>query len=117
MTEFGKAKAEIVNEKTLADQWTRLSSYDLDYTDSRGETHRLKREIYHRTPAACILLCACCLLHPAACILPPAVCGSLCHNCLRGLFGRRAQHATSREPRLGWIHPVDGCSERAQVHQ
>ena len=56
MTEFGKAKAEIVNEKTLADQWTRLSSYDLDYTDSRGETHRLKREIYHRTPAACILL-------------------------------------------------------------
>lgn len=56
MTEFGKAKAEIVNEKTLADQWTRLSSYDLDYTDSHGETHRLKREIYHRTPAACILL-------------------------------------------------------------
>ncbi|NTF41524.1 NUDIX domain-containing protein [Rhizobium rhizogenes] len=56
MTEFGKAKAEIVNEKTLADQWTRLSSYDLDYTDSRGEKHRVKREIYHRTPAACILL-------------------------------------------------------------
>jgi len=56
MTKFGKAKAEIVNEKTLADQWTRLSSYDLDYTDSHGETHRLKREIYHRTPAACILL-------------------------------------------------------------
>lgn len=56
MTEFGKAKAEIVNEKTLADQWTRLSNYDLDYTDSHGETHRLKREVYHRTPAACILL-------------------------------------------------------------
>lgn len=56
MSEFGKAKAEIVSEKTLADQWTRLSSYDLDYTDSRGEKHRLKREIYHRTPAACILL-------------------------------------------------------------
>ncbi|MGV1758085.1 NUDIX domain-containing protein [Rhizobium sp. A22-96] len=56
MTEFGKAKAEIVNEKTLADQWTRLSSYDLDYTDSRGEKHRVKREVYHRTPAACILL-------------------------------------------------------------
>jgi nudix-type nucleoside diphosphatase (YffH/AdpP family) len=56
MSEFGKAKAEIVNEKTLADQWTRLSSYDVDYTDSRGEKHRLKREIYHRTPAACILL-------------------------------------------------------------
>jgi len=56
MSEFGKAKAEIVNEKTLADQWTRLSSYDVDYTDSRGEKHRLKREIYHRTSAACILL-------------------------------------------------------------
>ncbi|MFT4003855.1 MAG: NUDIX domain-containing protein [Rhizobium sp.] len=56
MTGFGKAKAEIVGEKTLADQWTRLSSFEVDYTDSRGETHRLKREIYHRTPAACILL-------------------------------------------------------------
>lgn len=56
MSEFGKAKAEIVSEKTLADQWTRLSSYDLDYTDSHGEKHRLKREVYHRTPAACILL-------------------------------------------------------------
>ncbi|MBM7049424.1 MULTISPECIES: NUDIX domain-containing protein [Rhizobium] len=56
MSEFGKAKAEIVSEKTLADQWTRLSSYDVDYTDSHGEKHRLKREIYHRTPAACTLL-------------------------------------------------------------
>lgn len=56
MTGFGKAKAEIVGEKTLADQWTRLSSFDVDYTDSRGEKHRLKREVYHRTPAACILL-------------------------------------------------------------
>lgn len=56
MSEFGKAKAEIVSEKTLADQWTRLSSYEVDYTDSHGEKHRLKREIYHRTPAACILL-------------------------------------------------------------
>ena len=56
MSEFGKAKAEIVSERTLADQWTRLSSYEVDYTDSHGEKHRLKREIYHRTPAACILL-------------------------------------------------------------
>ncbi|TXH80840.1 MAG: NUDIX domain-containing protein [Rhizobium sp.] len=56
MSEFGKAKAEIVSEKTLADQWTRLSRVEIDYTDSRGETHRLRREIYHRTPAACILL-------------------------------------------------------------
>jgi len=56
MTKFEKAKAEIVNERTLANQWTRLSSFDLDYTDSQGEKHRLKREVYQRTPAACILL-------------------------------------------------------------
>ncbi|NTI28245.1 NUDIX domain-containing protein [Rhizobium rhizogenes] len=56
MNKFEKAKVEIVSEKTLSDQWTRLSNYDIDYTDSSGETHRLKREIYHRTPAACILL-------------------------------------------------------------
>ncbi|MDL2404555.1 NUDIX domain-containing protein [Rhizobium calliandrae] len=56
MSKFDKAKVEIVNEKTLSDQWTRLSSFDIDYTDSAGETHRLEREIYHRTPAACILL-------------------------------------------------------------
>ncbi len=46
----------IVGEKTLSDEWTRLSSYTLDYTDRSGETHRLKREVYHRTLAACILL-------------------------------------------------------------
>ncbi|PST21080.1 ADP-ribose pyrophosphatase [Rhizobium sp. JAB6] len=56
MSKFEKARAEIVSEKTLADQWTRLSTFELDYTDSRGEKHRLKREVYHRTPAACILL-------------------------------------------------------------
>jgi nudix-type nucleoside diphosphatase (YffH/AdpP family) len=56
MTKFEKAKAEIVSEKTLADQWTRLSTFEIDYTDSQGEKHRLKREVYHRTPAACILL-------------------------------------------------------------
>ncbi|MFB2562572.1 NUDIX domain-containing protein [Rhizobium sp. IMFF44] len=56
MSEFEKAKAEIVSERTLADQWTRLSTFEVDYTDSQGEKHRLKREVYHRTPAACILL-------------------------------------------------------------
>jgi len=56
MSKFDKAKVEIVSEKTLSNQWTRLSSFDIDYTDSMGETHRVKREIYHRTPAACILL-------------------------------------------------------------
>ncbi len=56
MSKFEKAKAEIVSERTLADQWTRLSTFEVDYTDSQGEKHRLKREVYHRTPAACILL-------------------------------------------------------------
>ncbi|MEF0939251.1 NUDIX domain-containing protein [Rhizobium sp. BR 362] len=56
MNKFEMAKVEIVSEKTLSDQWTRLSTFDIDYTDSTGETHRVKREIYHRTPAACILL-------------------------------------------------------------
>ncbi|MDP9808611.1 nudix-type nucleoside diphosphatase (YffH/AdpP family) [Rhizobium tibeticum] len=56
MTKFEKAKVEIVHEKTLSNGWTRLSGYQIDYTDSDGETHRLKREVYHRTPAATILL-------------------------------------------------------------
>ncbi|CAN7233069.1 NUDIX domain-containing protein [Rhizobium sp. LjRoot258] len=56
MTKFQKAKVEIADEKTLSNGWTRLSGYQIDYTDSDGETHRLKREVYHRTPAATILL-------------------------------------------------------------
>jgi len=56
MTKFDKAKAEIVDEKTLSSGWTRLSGFQIDYTDSEGETHRLQREVYHRTPAATILL-------------------------------------------------------------
>jgi ADP-ribose pyrophosphatase len=56
MTKFAKAKAEIVGETTLSEGWTRLSTYEVDYTDSDGATHRLHREVYHRTPAATILL-------------------------------------------------------------
>ncbi|MDQ0562106.1 nudix-type nucleoside diphosphatase (YffH/AdpP family) [Rhizobium mesoamericanum] len=56
MTKFDKAKAEIVDERILANGWTRLSNFQIDYTDSDGETHRLQREVYHRTPAATILL-------------------------------------------------------------
>ncbi|MBB3310884.1 ADP-ribose pyrophosphatase [Rhizobium sp. BK196] len=51
-----KAKVEIVGKATLSDGWTKLVGYQLDYTDRKGETHRLPREVYHRTPAACILL-------------------------------------------------------------
>ncbi len=56
MTKFEKAGVKIVSKTTLSKGWTELSSYDIDYTASDGETHRLKREIYHRTPAATILL-------------------------------------------------------------
>ena len=51
-----KANVEIVGKKTLFDGWTKLVGYELDFTDREGETHRLSREVYHRTPAACILL-------------------------------------------------------------
>lgn len=51
-----KNRVKIVDDVTLSEGWTRLSSVELDYTDRSGETHRLKREIFHRTPAACILL-------------------------------------------------------------
>jgi ADP-ribose pyrophosphatase len=49
-------RVKIVSDTTLSQGWTRLSDYQLDYTDRNGETQRIKREIYHRTPAACILL-------------------------------------------------------------
>lgn len=55
MTDRGD-RVKIVGEKTLSDGWTRLSAYELDYTDRQGERHHLHREIYHRTEAACILL-------------------------------------------------------------
>jgi len=51
-----KSRVKIVGEETLSNGWTRLSSYLLDYIDRKGATQRLKREVYHRTPAACILL-------------------------------------------------------------
>jgi ADP-ribose pyrophosphatase len=47
---------KIVAETTLSQGWTRLSSYELDYTDRHGDSHRIHREVFHRTPAACILL-------------------------------------------------------------
>jgi len=49
-------RVTIASETTLSEGWTRLSNYEIDYTDRDGDTHRLHREIYHRTPAACILL-------------------------------------------------------------
>jgi len=49
-------RVKIVSDTTLSQGWTRLSDYQLDYTDRNGETKRIKREVFHRTPAACILL-------------------------------------------------------------
>lgn len=49
-------RVKIVSDTTLSEGWTRLSSYDVDYKASSGETQRLKREIYHRGQAAAILL-------------------------------------------------------------
>jgi ADP-ribose pyrophosphatase len=49
-------RVKIVSDTTLSQGWTRLSEYEIDYTDRKGATHRLKREIFNRTPAACILL-------------------------------------------------------------
>ncbi|MGO7421931.1 ADP-ribose pyrophosphatase, partial [Rhizobium ruizarguesonis] len=42
-----KSRVKIVSEDTLSNGWTRLSSYLLDYIDSKGATQRLKREVYH----------------------------------------------------------------------
>jgi ADP-ribose pyrophosphatase len=52
----GNDRVSIVSEETLSDGWTRLSSYELDYTDGDGDTQRMHREIYHRGEAAAILL-------------------------------------------------------------
>ncbi|OWV89611.1 ADP-ribose pyrophosphatase [Rhizobium leguminosarum bv. trifolii] len=51
-----KSRVKIVSAETLSNGWTKLSSYLLDYIDRKGATQRLKREVYHRTHAACILL-------------------------------------------------------------
>ncbi|OHV20656.1 NUDIX domain-containing protein [Rhizobium sp. RMa-01] len=51
-----KSRVKIVSAETLSNGWTKLSSYLLDYIDRKGATQRLKREVYHCTPAACILL-------------------------------------------------------------
>lgn len=49
-------RVKIVSEKTLSEGWTRLSAYELDYTDSKGKSQIMEREIYHRGEAAAILL-------------------------------------------------------------
>ncbi len=49
-------RVKIARQDTLSDGWTKLSNYELDYTDRDGVSHRIHREIYHRGEAAAILL-------------------------------------------------------------
>lgn len=56
MSKLENAKVEIVEDKTLSDDWYHLRKVTFDYTNSRGEVHRLSRECYDRGHGATILL-------------------------------------------------------------
>jgi ADP-ribose pyrophosphatase len=49
-------RTKIVSQDVLSEGWTKLSNFELDYTDRDGGSHRIHREIYHRGEAAAILL-------------------------------------------------------------
>ncbi len=56
MTQHDKAKIEIVEKKLLSDNWYFLNKITFDYTDGKGHTQRLEREVYDRGNGATILL-------------------------------------------------------------
>ncbi len=56
MKKFENARIEIVEDRTLSDNWYHLRKVTYDYTGSGGETHRLSREVYDRGNGATILL-------------------------------------------------------------
>jgi GDP-mannose pyrophosphatase NudK len=56
MTQHDKVKVEIVEKKLLSDNWYLLNKVTFDYTDAKGHTHRLDREVYDRGNGATILL-------------------------------------------------------------
>ena len=56
MTQHDKAKIAIVEKKLLSDNWYFLNKITFDYTDSKGRTQRLEREVYDRGNGATILL-------------------------------------------------------------
>ena len=56
MSKLENAKVEIVEDRTLSDDWYHLRKVTFDYTNSRGEVHRLSRECYDRGHGATILL-------------------------------------------------------------
>ena len=51
-----KARIEIVEDRTLSDDWYHLRKVTYDYTGADGGTHRLSREVYDRGNGATILL-------------------------------------------------------------
>lgn len=56
MTDFGKARIDIVSDETLSKNWYHLRNVTYDYTGSDGRTSRQKREVYDRGNGATILL-------------------------------------------------------------
>ena len=56
MTKLENATVEIVEDKTLSDNWYHLRKVTFDYTGSGGQTNRLEREVYDRGNGATILL-------------------------------------------------------------
>lgn len=56
MTTLENARIEIVEDRTLSDNWYHLRKVTYDYTGSHGQTHRLSREVYDRGNGATILL-------------------------------------------------------------
>ncbi|WP_165220619.1 NUDIX domain-containing protein [Affinirhizobium pseudoryzae] len=51
-----RANIAIVEEKLLSDNWYHLHRVTFDYTDSKGHTERMHREVYDRGNGATILL-------------------------------------------------------------
>ena len=56
MTKLENATVEIVEDRTLSDNWYHLRKLTFDYTGSGGQTNRLEREVYDRGNGATILL-------------------------------------------------------------
>lgn len=55
-TGFDQVKINIVEDKTLSDNWYHLRKVTFDYTARNGKTERLSREVYDRGNGATILL-------------------------------------------------------------
>lgn len=56
MSFFKKAKSETVSNELVYSGWNKLYRLEIDYTNSRGETFRLPREVMDHGSAVAILL-------------------------------------------------------------